>query len=285
MVFQNYALYPHKTVRGNLSFGLQMRRVPRAEVDRRVADVAQMLGLEEVLDRLPRQLSGGQQQRVALGRAVVREPAAFLLDEPLSNLDARLRVSTRTQIRALQRRLGTTTLYVTHDQEEAMTMADVIVVMNGGRIEQIGSPADVYDHPATRFVASFVGMPSMNFLRGALSGGEFVEGPAENGARFPIDPASSGHSYDLRSSGAVLLGLRPQALRLRRPGDAEGAVRGSIRAVEHLGEAVHVHFDTALHPGLVARLAPGDARDLCVDSGIELTVDPAGAHLFPPVPR
>ena len=181
MVFQNYALYPHMTVRDNMAFSLKLARAPRAAMDERVGRAAEILGLAQLLDRYPRQLSGGQRQRVAMGRAIVRDPQVFLFDEPLSNLDAKLRVQTRAELKDLHQRLRTTTIYVTHDQIEAMTMADKIVVMNGGRVEQIGTPLDLYDHPANQFVAGFIGSPAMNFLRlserrpqlaGTLSGGE-----------------------------------------------------------------------------------------------------------------
>jgi sn-glycerol 3-phosphate transport system ATP-binding protein len=164
MVFQNYALYPHMSVRQNMSYGLKNRGQKKDEITRRVAEAARMLGLTDYLDRKPRQLSGGQRQRVAMGRAIVREPAAFLFDEPLSNLDAKLRVKTRVEIRDLQQRLATTAVYVTHDQQEAMTLADRLVVMNAGRIEQIGTPMEIYARPATLFVAEFIGSPPMNVI-------------------------------------------------------------------------------------------------------------------------
>ncbi len=170
MVFQNYALYPHMSVRDNLAYGLKNRKTPRAEIEARVAEAARMLELGPYLDRKPRALSGGQRQRVAMGRAIVRKPAAFLFDEPLSNLDAKLRVSMRGEIKRLQKRLGTTSLYVTHDQLEAMTLADRLVVLNGGRIEQIGRPLDVYHQPASTFVAGFIGSPAMNLVRASREG-------------------------------------------------------------------------------------------------------------------
>jgi sn-glycerol 3-phosphate transport system ATP-binding protein len=171
MVFQTYALYPHMTVRRNLAYGLKNRGLPRAEIDRRVTEAAALLEIGPFLDRQPRQLSGGQRQRVAMGRAIVREPQAFLFDEPLSNLDAKLRVSMRGEIRRLQRRLGTTAIYVTHDQVEAMTMADRLVVLSGGTVEQVGAPLEVYRRPASTFVASFIGAPAMNLLPASLGGG------------------------------------------------------------------------------------------------------------------
>jgi sn-glycerol 3-phosphate transport system ATP-binding protein len=178
MVFQNYALYPHMTVRQNLEYGLKNRGTPRAEIDARVTEAARMLEIAPYLDRKPRALSGGQRQRVAMGRAIVRKPAAFLFDEPLSNLDAKLRVSMRGEIKRLQRRLGTTSLYVTHDQLEAMTLADRLVVLNGGQIEQIGAPLEVYHKPASTFVASFIGSPAMNLIEGELHGDRLAVGPS-----------------------------------------------------------------------------------------------------------
>ena len=162
MVFQNYALYPHMNVYENMSFGLKLKRRPKDEIDRRVKQAAQILDITELLDRKPKQLSGGQRQRVAMGRAIVRNPKVFLFDEPLSNLDAKLRIAMRVEIRKLQRRLSTTSIYVTHDQLEAMTLADILVVMNGGQVEQIGNPLEIYQRPATTFVASFIGAPPMN---------------------------------------------------------------------------------------------------------------------------
>src|SRR5438034_4748878 len=170
MVFQSYALYPHMTVYDNLAFGLKLMKTPKKEIRRRVEDAAKILNLENLLDRKPRALSGGQRQRVALGRAIVREPAAFLMDEPLSNLDAKLRVQTRAEILRLQQRLGTTTIYVTHDQIEAMTMGDRIAVMNKGELQQLGTPEELYEHPANTFVAQFIGSPAMNLLPSAVLG-------------------------------------------------------------------------------------------------------------------
>ena len=201
MVFQNYALYPHMSVRGNLEYGLKNRGTPRDEIDRRVAEAADILEIGPLLDRKPRQLSGGQRQRVAMGRAIVREPAAFLFDEPLSNLDAKLRVQMRVEIRKLQRRLKTTSLYVTHDQLEAMTLADRLVVMNGGLVEQIGTPTEVYDRPATLFVAGFIGSPPMNLLPGRAEGRRFTLGTTT----LDLPEAAP-------RDGELLLGVRPEHL-------------------------------------------------------------------------
>src|ERR1700756_3720705 len=183
MVFQNYALYPHMTVRDNMAFSLSLAKVPKAAIDQQVTRAAQILGLTPYLNRYPRQLSGGQRQRVAMGRAIVRDPQVFLFDEPLSNLDAKLRVQMRTEIKALHQRLKTTTIYVTHDQIEAMTMADKIVVMNGGNIEQIGKPLELYDNPVNLFVAGFIGSPAMNMLKGTITGGVMR---TEDGTIWPL---------------------------------------------------------------------------------------------------
>jgi multiple sugar transport system ATP-binding protein len=204
MVFQNYALYPHMTVRDNMAFSLALAKKDKAFIDERVGKAAQILGLAPLLDRFPRQLSGGQRQRVAMGRCIVRDPQVFLFDEPLSNLDAKLRVAMRTEIKELHQRLKTTSVYVTHDQIEAMTMADQIVVMHDGRIEQTGSPLALYDRPANRFVAGFIGSPAMNFIDGTLKDGALV---AANGARLPV--ASAQAANDGR---AVVYGIRPEHL-------------------------------------------------------------------------
>jgi multiple sugar transport system ATP-binding protein len=200
MVFQNYALYPHMTVYDNMAFSLKLAGRPDSELRQRVAEAAQILGLADYLQRYPRQLSGGQRQRVAMGRAIVRKPQVFLFDEPLSNLDAKLRVAMRTEIKALHQRLTTTAIYVTHDQIEAMTMADRIVVMNGGRVEQIGSPLELYDNPANLFVAGFIGSPAMNILRGRADGGAVL---LAGGIRIPV-------AAPLPGGRDVLIGVRPE---------------------------------------------------------------------------
>ncbi|QUS37270.1 sn-glycerol-3-phosphate import ATP-binding protein UgpC [Falsirhodobacter algicola] len=225
MVFQNYALYPHMTVRENLAYGLKNRGTPKAEIEARVAEAARMLEIGQYLDRKPRALSGGQRQRVAMGRAIVRKPAAFLFDEPLSNLDARLRVTMRAEIRKLQKRLGTTSLYVTHDQLEAMTLADRLVVLNGGRIEQVGRPLDIYHAPASTFVASFIGAPAMNLVDARVDGGRLSFG----GVALPV----------AAPDGPVTLGLRAEDLRLAGP--SEDAVILRPEHVEELGAQRLVH--------------------------------------------
>jgi sn-glycerol 3-phosphate transport system ATP-binding protein len=263
MVFQNYALYPHMSVRQNLAYGLTNRRMPKPEIARRVAAAAEILEIGPFLDRKPRALSGGQRQRVAMGRAIVREPAVFLFDEPLSNLDAKLRNSMRGEIRILQRRLGTTSIYVTHDQMEAMTLADRLVVLNGGRIEQIGAPLDVYRRPASTFVAGFIGAPAMNILSGLREGRVIAVGrarlPAETGGR-----------------GRVTLGIRPEDLRLAGA-STEGALPLRVDYVEELGATRLLHGRVDGQP-LVAAWPAGES----VPEQVWLAVPPAAMHLFDP---
>ncbi|TCU24854.1 carbohydrate ABC transporter ATP-binding protein (CUT1 family) [Rhizobium azibense] len=242
MVFQNYALYPHMTVRQNLEYGLKNRRVARAEIDRRIAETAAILEIGPFLERRPRQLSGGQRQRVAMGRAIVRNPAAFLFDEPLSNLDAKLRVQMRVEIRRLQRRLKTTSLYVTHDQLEAMTLADRLVVMNGGRIEQIGTPVEVYQRPESIFVAGFIGSPPMNFVDLKTNGSIAAE-----------ELTMSAH--------ADMIGIRPNAIRFGKPTSPALRFKGKVEFVETVGDENHVHLrlNDASNELIVASVA-GDQR-------------------------
>ncbi|HRQ73166.1 MAG TPA: sn-glycerol-3-phosphate ABC transporter ATP-binding protein UgpC [Phycisphaerales bacterium] len=279
MVFQNYALYPHMTVRENMSFALRLRGTPKAEVERRVREAARMLDIEGLLDRRPRQLSGGQRQRVAVGRAIVREPQAFLFDEPLSNLDARLRLSTRAELKALHLRLRTTTIYVTHDQEEAMTLGDRVVVMHAGVIRQTGTPFEVYSEPADRFVAGFVGTPGMNFLEGrfeAAEGGVWFT--TSGGARLRCADAHADRLARHAPHPAVL-GVRPQAISLGagRPG---ATLAARVRLVELLGDVMDVVCDLDSGEAVVARLAarpglaPGDRTELAVEMG--------RAHAFEP---
>ena len=214
MVFQNYALYPHMTVSDNMAFSMKLRKAPQSEIDERVKKAAGILGLEKLLERYPRQLSGGQRQRVAMGRAIVRDPQVFLFDEPLSNLDAKLRVQMRTEIKELHQRLKTTTVYVTHDQIEAMTMADKIVVMHDGIVEQMGSPLDLYDHPDNLFVAGFIGSPSMNFIHATVdASGTSVT--SKGGAKLPL---AAGRS--LPAGKAVVYGIRPEHIHLDQNGVA-----------------------------------------------------------------
>ncbi len=232
MVFQNYALYPHMTVRRNIGYGLKNRKTPKAQIDAKVEEAAKMLNLTDYLDRKPSQLSGGQRQRVAMGRAIVRDPALFLFDEPLSNLDAKLRNQMRIEIKALQRRLGVTSIYVTHDQVEAMTMADRIVVLNGGVIEQIGTPSEIYHNPASTFVASFMGAPPMNLVEA-----RFGDGAVRLPDGTPVMAAPNGRT------GAITLGIRPEDVRV-----GQGAMAFDVALVEELGAHRLLHGEVAGQP-------------------------------------
>jgi len=237
MVFQNYALYPHMTVRKNLGYGLRVRRTPRKEREQRVHQVAQLLGLEGLLDRRPGQLSGGQQQRVAMGRAIIREPAAFLMDEPLSNLDAKLRVGMRTSLQQLHNRLGTTTVFVTHDQVEAMTLGQRVAVMRDGRIQQVDVPQRLYEEPTNLFVAAFIGSPPMNLLEGALDGDAVSLG----NTRIPLDRERRPRGA---SNGRAVVGIRPEAF--EHVGFAESGlpqIEVRVEVVEELGSDAFVFFD------------------------------------------
>jgi multiple sugar transport system ATP-binding protein len=286
MVFQSYALYPHMTVRENLAFALTLRRMPAAEVAQKVARAAAMLDLTDFLDRKPRQLSGGQRQRVALGRAIVREPKVFLFDEPLSNLDAALRTQTRREIAGLHRTLGTTMIYVTHDQVEAMTLGQRIVVMNGGRVQQVDTPIALYDAPANRFVAGFLGSPAMNFLRGrvdAANGGIALEGDA---ALIRSDRLG-GAALGALEGRPVDLGVRSEHVAIRPRGDAPSqanGVPGAVDFVETLGNEALVSVrlgdgsGAGAAPVIVARSAIRQALD--PGAPIECVLDPAHIHLF-----
>jgi len=230
MVFQNYALYPHMTVADNMAFSLKLRGAPKREIDVRVKRAAEILGLTQLLSRYPRQLSGGQRQRVAMGRAIVRDPQVFLFDEPLSNLDAKLRVQMRTEIKELHQRLKTTTVYVTHDQIEAMTMADKIVVMHNGLVEQIGMPLELYDRPDNVFVAGFIGSPAMNMIKGRIRGNGGIWFEGSGGVRFPL--AAAPHSSDDRP---VIFGVRPEHFALAGDG-----VEAEVHVVEPTGSELQV---------------------------------------------
>jgi multiple sugar transport system ATP-binding protein len=274
MVFQSYALYPHMTVGDNMGFSLRLRKADPALTRERVANAARILNLGPYLERYPRELSGGQRQRVAMGRAIVRDPKVFLFDEPLSNLDAKLRVAMRAEIKALHQRLKTTTVYVTHDQVEAMTMADRIVVMQEGRIEQIGTPLELYDHPANLFVAQFIGSPAMNVVTGVLRRGDgqaWVE--AEGGVRWPVAPARPG-----QNGQPVAYGVRPGDLGVGGAADAR-SVPAEVIVVEPTGAETELlvqvgasQFVVVLHGRTQAE--PGET--------IQLRVDTGAVHLFDP---
>jgi sn-glycerol 3-phosphate transport system ATP-binding protein/multiple sugar transport system ATP-binding protein len=280
MVFQSYALYPHLTVRENLAFGLKLRGAPAREIDERIREASAMLGLDPLLERLPKALSGGQRQRVAMGRAIVRRPAIFLFDEPLSNLDAALRAEVRVDIRRLHDRLGATTLYVTHDQVEAMTLADTLWVLNGGRVEQKGRPLDVYERPATRFVATFLGSPQMNLVEGKLArerGEWVVEG---GGVTAAVDEERFGGA--LVEGRAVVLGVRPHDWEPAADG-ARVAARLHVEIVEALGFEAFAHgWLKAAGPRVIARLEGAGAKRVGGGDVLPLAVSPAHVHLFDP---
>ncbi len=264
MVFQSYALYPHMTVEQNMGFSLKLARVPKDDIRKRVLAAAQILGLEPYLQRFPRHLSGGQRQRVAMGRAIVRNPAVFLFDEPLSNLDAKLRVAMRSEIKQNHQRLGTTTVYVTHDQIEAMTMADRIVVMNEGIVEQVGTPLELYDRPNNQFVAGFIGSPAMNFLGGKLSGGSFV---AADGTKIAVASAPAASDGRL-----VTLGIRPEHFKISGEG-----LPAEIVVVEPTGSETQVALRLAGHDitGVFReRITQGPGETMHIGP------DPASLHLF-----
>jgi multiple sugar transport system ATP-binding protein len=279
MVFQSYALYPHMSVRENLQFGLKIRKTPRAEMDRRVDEAARILGITEFLDRKPKQLSGGQRQRVALGRAIVRQPKVFLFDEPLSNLDAKLRVQMRAEISKLQKKLKTTTVYVTHDQIEAMTMGDRIAVMNRGELQQVGTPLEVYEQPANLFVASFIGTPPMNLIPATLADGGTVV--AASGFRMPVPEAF--RAFAGGSAGQdgkkVMLGIRPENIReaTREGGGATVSVTAHAEFVEPLGHEVIVHGRVG-DDLLVAKVDPHRAPEM--GATVPLVIEVEAAHLF-----
>jgi sn-glycerol 3-phosphate transport system ATP-binding protein len=264
MVFQNYALYPHMSVFDNMAYGLKIRKLSRAEIRQRVENAARILELEQLLERRPRQLSGGQRQRVAMGRAIVREPAVFLFDEPLSNLDAKLRVQMRLEIQKLHHRLGTTSLYVTHDQIEAMTLAHRMIVMNKGVPEQIGTPAEVFERPATLFVAGFIGSPPMNLLEVSVD----AEGR-------PLDPEGHALPFQVpaRRMERLVLGLRPEHLRLT----ATDGLKARIEMIEILGSEQLIHMRWG-EQRLVLRCAVADTRDRPLSIGDTVVLGPDGQH-------
>jgi multiple sugar transport system ATP-binding protein len=271
MVFQSYALYPHMTVRDNMGFSLRIRRAPPGEIAAKVDEAARMLGLERLLDRLPRELSGGQRQRVAIGRAIVRRPRVFLFDEPLSNLDANLRGQMRVELKSLHRALGTTMVYVTHDQVEAMTLADRICVLEGGHARQVDTPNGLYDRPDSRFVASFIGSPPMNFLPLAPSGDRL----AGEGVSIPLPPGAAAGALP----PVVDVGLRPHELGLA-PTDG-GSIDAVVDVIETIGWDVHVHARCGAHP-ILAQIPARDAGGLAHGAAARLWAAPGAAKLFDP---
>jgi multiple sugar transport system ATP-binding protein len=262
MVFQSYALYPHMSIAENIAYPLRVRKLDRNERDQRVARVAKMLEIEPLLQRKPRQLSGGERQRVALARAIVREPRAYLMDEPLSNLDARLRVQMRGELKRLQHQLGTTTIYVTHDQAEAMTLASRVAVMKKGRLQQFDTPLNIYNHPANRFVAEFVGSPSMNFVDGRIERGVFVS----DSIKIPAD----------HPDATVTMGIRPEHLHVSIA-QVDGAIPASVYVTELMGNETFVFV--SLGPQRLIARAPADFR-ADVNSTVWLRLDAEKAHFF-----
>ena len=279
MVFQSYALYPHMTIYNNLAFGLQLRRVPREEIEARVAEAAKILGLEKLLDRYPRQLSGGQNQRVALGRAIVRHAKVFLMDEPLSNLDAKLRVTMRGELTKLHKKLGSTTIYVTHDQIEAMTMASRIVVMRDGRIQQVGSPKEIYEHPANVFVGGFIGTPPMNFIHGTVDAkGVFTTHDNQN-VVIPADKLAVLKEADYIGK-QVILGIRPEEIHDDEEAMARCAdsiIEVSVDVAELLGAETNI-YATVGSDSIIASVPARD--DLKTGSHVKLAFDMEHCHVF-----
>ncbi len=282
MVFQNYALYPHMTVFDNMAFGLKLRHMPSNEIKKRVGSAAEILGLEQLLKRKPKELSGGQRQRVALGRAIVRDAQVFLMDEPLSNLDAKLRVQTRSEIIKIYQRVQTTVIYVTHDQVEAMTMGTRIALLNAGIIQQIGPPEELYDHPSNMFVAGFIGSPAMNFFSGAkvVSDGDNTKIVLDGIGQVVVPPLYVGPSREAANRN-LTFGIRPEHLEdvelVSSDAQDRSTLQATVEVVEHLGNELQVHL-TAADKNLVARLNPrSQAR---TGSPITLYVEPENIHLF-----
>jgi multiple sugar transport system ATP-binding protein len=281
MVFQSYALYPHMSLYDNMAFGLTLKKLPKDEIRRRVHEAASILGIEDLLDRKPRALSGGQRQRVALGRAIVRDPEVFLLDEPLSNLDAKLRVQTRAEITKLHQRLGTTFVYVTHDQTEAMTMASRIAVLDQGALQQLGTPQELYDHPTNVFVAGFIGSPAINFFEGTVV--EAQEGLVleSQSMRLPI-PAGKARLLQGHKGKKILFGIRPENVHdpAFRPSDIQAApVKATVDVTELMGNEVFLHMLVDGRP-LLARVDPRtDAR---TDHEVEVVFDMGRMYAFDP---
>jgi multiple sugar transport system ATP-binding protein len=276
MVFQSYALYPHMSVYDNMAFGLKMRKVASAEIERRIQEASAMLGIGHLLKRKPRELSGGQRQRVALGRAIVREPAVFLMDEPLSNLDAQVRANTRTELLRIHQRIKNTVMYVTHDQVEAMTMGDRIVVMKDGHVQQVAAPKEIYDHPANKFVASFIGSPPMNFMDAELEmrgDTAVLKGPAFN---FSVNGGTASKLAHMTSRN-VTLGVRPEDVIVGKGGDGTGSM-GARRAVGGSRGAAAPVFLTSEGSSLLARV--GADFQAHIGDQLDASIDPAKLHVF-----
>lgn len=282
MVFQNYALYPHMDVYNNMAFGLKLRKFPKMEIDKRVKDAAKLLGIENLLDRKPKQLSGGQRQRVAVGRAIVREPKVFLMDEPLSNLDAKLRVQMRAELSKLHNRLQTTVIYVTHDQTEAMTMGDRIVVMKDGIIQQVGAPLEIYNHPNNVFVAGFIGSPAMNFIYGVLrkENGEYTVDAEAFKLHFSKEKAATMKTIDNFVDKEVVFGIRPEDIEdaeLMEEGTSDTFVDAMVDVTEPMGAEVFVYLSRG-ESSFIARL---DVATKATDGEeLRVAIDMRKAHLF-----
>ena len=279
MVFQNYALYPHMTVYDNMAFGLKIRKFKKEEIEKRVSEAAKILELDALLKRRPKQLSGGQRQRVAVGRAIVRKPKVFLFDEPLSNLDAKLRVQMRAEISALHNRLQATMIYVTHDQVEAMTMGDRIVVMRDGKVQQIGDPLTLYSKPVNRFVAGFIGSPPMNFLNVSVKGsGSKIQLVKEDVVDLTIsgDIAKKAVKYDGKQ---IILGVRPESLAYASASEKSNYINATIEIIEPLGFETHLYV-TVGNQNIVARVSPNVSHN--PGDNIRLDIDPNGVSLFDP---
>ena len=284
MVFQNYALYPHKTVRGNMEYPLKLRKVPKDEMNRRVEEAAQILGITALLDRKPKALSGGQRQRVAIGRAIVREPKVLLMDEPLSNLDAKLRNQMRSEIIKLRQRIDTTFIYVTHDQTEAMTLGDRIVVMKDGMVQQIGTPQEVYDSPANVFVAGFIGVPQMNFYDARLVRDGDAYAVELDGISVPVSAEKCARLVSRGVGGQdITLGVRPENIELAEAGD-KNALSGTVEASEMMGSSVHLHVSVDGKDSIIILqnveedgMRPSDIQ---VGSTLSFTFPGSSMHLF-----
>ena len=282
MVFQSYALYPHMSVYDNMAFGLKLRKTPKADIERRVTEAANILDIGHLLDRKPKQLSGGQRQRVAVGRAIVREPAVFLFDEPLSNLDAKLRVQTRAQLTRLHQRLATTFIYVTHDQVEAMTMASRIAVMKDGLLQQIDSPQRLYDHPTNVFVGGFIGSPSMNFFDATLAESD---GKLEiNAGGFRIEvPEPKASAWREHKGKEVIFGIRPEDIHSKEytpPGILESDMNADVDVTELMGNEIFLYLNTKDDKQFIARVDP--RVQVTTGDNIELAVNMDNAHIFDP---
>jgi len=270
MVFQSYALYPHMNVKTNMSFGLKMRRMKKAEIEARVEKAAEVLELTDLLERKPKELSGGQRQRVAMGRAIVREPKVFLFDEPLSNLDAKLRVQMRAEIAKMHQRIGTTIIYVTHDQVEAMTLADRIVIMDGGVVKQVGSPLEVFEHPKNRFVAGFIGSPAMNFIACTLEEGQLLRGEG-----FSVSIPERHRRVVEGRAAEVELGLRPENLKVEPSRD--GILQAQVDVCEPMGAETFLY---ASHPGGLLTIRDAAHSTVKVGDQVGVVFDMERAHLF-----